>query len=90
MSCEHRLLDPGIDNTVQVGTQRAIAIRCETITASGNMDVHKHLQVINGCNNSSVCSRQYIELLISDVRENFIFTRTNLTLRTCERSNSKL
>ena len=30
------------------------------------------------------------ETTSSDVRENFIFTRTNLTLRTCERSTVQL
>ena len=44
-------------------TSPYIAIRGETITASGNTDVSKHLQEMNGCSSSSVCSRQNIELL---------------------------
>ena len=59
-----------IDNTVHGGyaTSPYTAILGGTITVSGNTDVSKHLQEMNGCSSSSVCSRQDIELLDAFVR----------------------
>ena len=54
-----------IDNTVHGGyaTSPYTAIRGGTITVSGNTEVSKYLQEMNGCSSSSVCSRQNIEIL---------------------------
>ena len=59
-----------IDNTVHDGyaTSPYTAIGGGTITASGNTDVSKHLQEMNGCSSSSVCSRQDIQLIDTFVR----------------------